>query len=53
MPLFKGKKNVGRNIKELTAANKSKKKKRSRKQIIAIAMSAAGVGRKSKSWYKK
>jgi hypothetical protein len=44
MPLFKGKKNVGRNIKELMADNKKKGKargangrKRSRKQIIAIA----------------
>ena len=54
MPLFKGKKNVGRNIEELYIANKSKKKKRSRKQIIAIAMSAAGVSKnkKSNNWYK-
>jgi hypothetical protein len=52
MPLLKGKQNVGRNIKELIAANKSKKKKRNRKQIIAIAMNAAGVSKKSNNWYK-
>jgi len=57
MPLFKGKKNVSRNIRELYEANKRKPKgkKRSRKQMIAIAMSAAGVSkdRKTKNWYKK
>lgn len=41
MPLLKGKKNIGKNIKELTAANKGRKKKRSRKQIIAIALDVA------------
>ena len=38
MPLGK---NVGANIQELTAANKSKKKKRPRRQIVAIALEAA------------
>ena len=43
MPLKKGKKNIGANIKELERANKTKSagKKRPRKQIIAIAESAA------------
>lgn len=50
MPLTK---NVSKNIKELYADNKKKGKKRgangkkrSRKQIIAIAMSAAGKSKK-------
>lgn len=53
MPLKKkGKDAVGENIKELTEANKSKPpgKKRSRKQILAISLSAAG---KSKDKAKK
>jgi hypothetical protein len=41
MPLFRGKKNVGRNIRELTRANKGRRKPRSRKQIIAISLSAS------------
>jgi hypothetical protein len=41
MPLFRGKKNVGRNIRELTRANKGRKNPRPRKQIIAIALSAS------------
>ena len=46
MPLLKGKKNIGRNIKELIADNKktgkakgANGKPRSRKQILAIAIS--------------
>lgn len=49
MPLKTGKKNVGYNIKELT---NNGTKKRSRKQIIAIAESAARKG-KSKGKSKK
>lgn len=41
MPLLKGKKNIGKNIKELKKANKGRKKKRSRKQILAIALSTS------------
>lgn len=50
MPLLKGKENVGKNIQELYAANKSKPagKKRSRAQIIAIAESAAGNAKPKK-----
>jgi len=55
MPLKKGKKNVGYNISELTKDNKkkgkargAKGKPRSRKQIIAIALNAAGVSKKKK-----
>ena len=55
MPLKKGKKNVGKNISELMADNKkegkergNKGKLRSRKQIIAIALNAAGVSKKKK-----
>lgn len=40
MPLLKGKKNVGRNIKTEEAAGKP------RRQAIAIALSVAGRGRK-------
>jgi len=50
MPLKKGKKNVGYNIKEMMADNKKKGKARgmngkprSRKQMVAIAMRAAGM----------
>lgn len=53
MPLKKGKSNVGKNIKELMADNKKKGKARgaggkarSMKQILAIALSAAGVSKK-------
>lgn len=49
MPLKKGKKNIGYNIKELMKDNKKKGKAkgangkpRSKKQIIAIALSKAG-----------
>lgn len=55
MPLFKGKNNVGKNIKELMSDNRKKGKargaggkKRSRKQILAIALNAAGVSKKKK-----
>lgn len=48
MPLLKGKKNIGRNIRELIKDNKKKGKARgangkvrSRKQILAIALSVA------------
>ena len=42
MPLLKGKKNVGRNIKTEEGAGKP------RKQAIAIALSKAGLARKRK-----
>lgn len=55
MPLKKGKKNIGKNIKELEADNKNKGKARgangkvrSKKQILAIALNVAGVGKKKK-----
>lgn len=55
MPLLKGKKNVGRNILELQADNKksgkargANGKPRSKKQILAIALNAAGVSKKKK-----
>jgi hypothetical protein len=41
MPLLRGSKNVSRNIRELSHANKGRKKPRSRKQIIAIAFAAS------------
>jgi len=54
MPLLKGKKNVGKNIKELMADNKkkgkargAKGKKRSMKQILAIALSKAGLSKRN------
>lgn len=40
MPLLKGKKNIGKNIKEL------KKTGRSHKQTVAIALQHAGKGKK-------
>lgn len=53
MPLKKGKKNVGYNISELVADNKKKGKARGAggkvrpmKQILAIALSSAGVKKK-------
>jgi len=53
MPLKKGKKNVGKNIRELMADNKksgkargANGKPRSRKQILAIALRSAGVSKK-------
>lgn len=53
MPLKKGKKNVGYNIRELMKDNKKKGKAkgaggktRSRKQILAIALSTAGISKK-------
>jgi hypothetical protein len=42
MPLFKGRANIGRNIKTEIAAGKP------RKQAIAIALSVAGESKKSK-----
>ena len=55
MPLKRGKKNVGYNIHELTLDNKKKGKARgangkprSKKQIIAIAISAAKRSKKNK-----
>lgn len=53
MPLLKGKKNIGRNIKELEADNLKKGKAkgangkvRPMKQILAIALSKASVKKK-------
>lgn len=53
MPLKKGKKNIGKNIKELIADNKkegkergAKGKVRPMKQILAIAISTAKKGKK-------
>lgn len=53
MPLMKGKKNIGKNITELKADNKKTGKAkgaggkvRPMKQIIAIALSTAGVPKK-------
>lgn len=53
MPLLKGKKNIGKNIKELQADNKksgktkgANGKPRSKKQILAIALSKAGTKKK-------
>lgn len=53
MPLKKGKKNIGYNIKELMKDNKKKGKAkgangkvRSKKQILAIALSKAGTKKK-------
>ena len=43
MPLLKGKKNIGRNIKELEEHGK---RKRSKKQIIAIALNVANKSKK-------
>lgn len=55
MPLLKGKKNVGANIRDLIADNKLKGKARgangkvrSKKQILAIALSVALGKRKKK-----
>ncbi len=47
MPLYKGKKNIGRNIKTEMAHGKP------RKQSIAIAMSVAGMSKKKKKTMKK
>lgn len=54
MPLKSGKKNVSKNIKELMADNKkkgkargAKGKKRGMKQIIAIALNAAGLSKRN------
>lgn len=53
MPLKKGKKNIGKNITELKADNKKSGKARGAngkvrpmKQILAIALSKAGVSKK-------
>ena len=55
MSLKKGKKNIGANIKELMADNKKTGKARGangkvrpKKQILAIALSKAGVSKKKK-----
>lgn len=55
MPLYKGKKNIGRNIKELMADNRKKGKtrgangkKRPMRQILAIALSKVGVFKKKR-----
>ena len=55
MPLLKGKKNIGENIKELEADNKrtgkargANGKVRSHKQIIAIALNVAGYSKRHK-----
>lgn len=55
MPLKKGKKNIGKNIKELLADNKKKGKAkgangkpRSKKQILAIALNVAGMSKKKR-----
>jgi len=55
MPLLKGKKNIGKNIKELEADNKKKGKARgangkirSHKQIIAIALNVAGKAKRKR-----
>jgi len=45
MPLKKGKKNIGSNIKELEEHGT---RKRSKKQIIAIALHTANVKKKKK-----
>ena len=45
MPLLKGKKNIGRNIKELEEHGS---RPRSKKQIIAIALHTAKVKKKKK-----
>lgn len=56
MPLLKGKKNIGKNIKELQADNKktgkakgANGKPRSKKQILAIALNVAGVKKSKKN----
>lgn len=46
MPLLKGKKNIGKNIKELEEHGK---RKRSKKQIIAIALNVANPKKKKKT----
>ena len=47
MPLLKGKKNIGRNIKTEMAHGKK------RDQAVAIAMSVAGMSKKRKKTMKK
>ena len=46
MPLKKGIKNIGKNIKELEEHGK---RKRSKKQIVAIAVNVAKVDKKKKT----
>jgi len=41
VPLFRGKKNVSRNIRQLHRDNAGRKKKRPNKQIIAIALAVS------------
>lgn len=55
MPLYKGKKNIGKNIKELMADNKKSGKARgangkvrSKTQILAIALNVASKSNKKK-----
>ena len=50
MPLLKGKKNIGKNIKELKESNKTKSsgKRRSKAQITAIALNVAYGPKKKK-----
>jgi hypothetical protein len=54
MPGLKGKKNVGRNIREFTKGKtfkktaKKKGRKRALKQAVAVGMRQAGVSRKKK-----
>lgn len=50
MPLFRGKKNIGRNIKELETHGSMP---RSHKQIVAIALEKAGESSKPGSRLKK
>jgi len=45
MPLLKGKKNIGKNIRELEEHGK---RQRSKKQIVAIALHVAKVKKKKK-----
>lgn len=56
MPLLKGKKNIGKNITELKKDNQKEGKEkgaggkvRPMKQIVAIALSTAGVPKKKKA----
>ena len=50
MPLLKGKKNIGKNIKELKEVNKGKSNsaRRSKEQITAIALNVAYGPKKKK-----
>ena len=50
MPLLKGKKNIGRNIKELEEHGT---RQRSHKQIVAIALKTAGEANKPENRLKR